>query len=176
MTQSFLSTPSPYEFNLVITDKNYFKRCLYSSASIRFLVLALILLVTILPNALQNNHRHPSKNHTLALNQALAFFDAQKSGVYPNNSPVKFRASSGLHDGNMSRKLANLEGCFYDSGNNIKFSFPSYLDHVKDIIKWGSDYLLKLFGPPNTTSEFILYSQIGSGNIDAKVPNDIAKA
>ncbi|RXH96577.1 hypothetical protein DVH24_009081 [Malus domestica] len=102
----------------------------------------------------------------------------QSPGVYPNNSPVKFRASSGLHDGNMSRKLANLEGCFYDSGNNIKFSFPSYLDHVKDIIKWGSDYLLKLFGPPNTTSEFILqtFVKIGSGNIDAKVPNDIAKA
>ncbi|KAB2600575.1 endoglucanase 25-like [Pyrus ussuriensis x Pyrus communis] len=169
-----------------------------NSASIRFLVLALILLVTILPNALQNNHRHPSKNLTLALNQDLTFFDAQKSGVYPNNSPVKFRASSGLHDGNLSRKLANLEGCFYDSGNNINWTVIEYhekyadigdqLDHVKDIMKWGSDYLLKLFVPPNTTSEFILYSQanlrerfksysmtIGSGNIDAKVPNDIAR-
>ncbi|KAM1938262.1 hypothetical protein FF1_015883 [Malus domestica] len=193
------SIPSPYsksyEFNLVITDKNYLKRCLYISASTIFVVLALILLVALLPNALQKHHRHPSKNLTRALNQALTFFDAQISGVYPNNSPVKFRASSGLHDGNLSSKPVNLRGGFYDSGNNIKFSFPTAytvtllswtvieyhekyadigeLDHVKDIIKWGSDYLLKLFVPPNTTSEFILYSQVGSGNIDAKVPNDI---
>lgn len=103
------------------------------------------------------------------------------AGVYPNNSPVKFRASSGLQDGNSGSKPVNLEGGFYDSGNNIKFSFPTAytvtllswsvieyhdkyadigeLDHVKDIIKWGSDYLLKLFVPPHTTSDTILYSQ-----------------
>ena len=86
-----------------------------------------------------------------------------------------------MQDGNLTSKQANLVGGFYDSGNNIKFSFSTAytmtllswtvieyhqkyadigeLDHVKDIIKWGSDYLLKLFVPPNGTSDTILYSQ-----------------
>lgn len=34
------------------------------------------------------------------------------------------------------------------------------LDHVKEIIRWGSDYLLKVFDPPNSTAVPItLYSQ-----------------
>lgn len=106
------------------------------------------------------------------------FFSA---GNYPSNSPVKFRGDSGLQDGN-STGTHDLVGGFYDSGNNIKFSFPTAytvtflswtvieyhqkytdigeLDHVKDIIKWDSDYLLKLFVPPNATfAAPILYSQ-----------------
>lgn len=73
-------------------------------------------------------------------------------------------------------------GGFYDSGNNIKFSFSTAytitllswtvieyhqkyadigeLDHIMDIIKWGSDYLLKTFVPKTSaTSDTILYSQ-----------------
>lgn len=100
-----------------------------------------------------------------------------------------------MQDGNLTSKQANLVGGFYDSGNNIKFSFSTAytmtllswtvieyhqkyadigeLDHVKDIIKWGSDYLLKLFVPPNGTSDTILYSQIGSANSDGMTPSDI---
>ncbi|KAJ6930775.1 endoglucanase 25-like [Populus alba x Populus x berolinensis] len=76
---------------------------------------------------LPHKHKHhgKSKNITLALNQALMFFDAQKSGNYPSNSPVKFRGSSGLQDGNTSNPPAELKGGFYDSGKNIKFSFPT---------------------------------------------------
>lgn len=92
---------------------------------------------------------------------------------------VKFRGDSGLEDGNTS-----LVGGFYDSGNNIKFTFPTAytvtllswsvieyhqkyedlgeLDHIKDIIKWGSDYLLKLFIPSsqNSTGSCTLFSQV----------------
>lgn len=89
-----------------------------------------------------------------------------------------------MQDGNISNTIhPNLVGGFYDSGNNVKFSFPTAytitllswtvieyhqkysdigeLDHVKEIIKWGSDYLLKLFVPPNITSNTptTLYSQ-----------------
>lgn len=182
-----------YDHNIVITNRKLFKRCLYISASIVILSLALILLLRFLPH--KHSHHGPSKNLTLALNQALTFFDAQKSGTYPHNSPVKFRGDSGLQDGNLTSKQANLVGGFYDSGNNIKFSFSTAytmtllswtvieyhqkyadigeLDHVKDIIKWGSDYLLKLFVPPNGTSDTILYSQIGSANSDGMTPSDI---
>jgi endoglucanase len=91
-----------------------------------------------------------------------------------------------LQDGN-SGGTHDLMGGFYDSGNNIKFSFPTAytvtllswtvveyhqkyadigeLDHVMDIIKWGSDYLLKLFVPPNATVVApTLYSQASTHN------------
>lgn len=42
-----------------------------------------------------------------------------------------------------------------------KYADIKELDHVKDIIKWGSDYLLKLVIPKNTTNSAILYSQVG---------------
>ncbi|ESR47658.1 hypothetical protein CICLE_v10003122mg [Citrus x clementina] len=183
-SNSYGSLPSRYsksfDYDLVITDKAYFKRFLYISASAALLILALVLLIHFLPH---KHHPHsPTKNLTLAVNQALTFFDAQKSGNYPNYSPVKFRGNSGMQDGKVSNLNADLVGGFYDSGNNIKFSFPTAyavtilswsvieyqekyaeigeLSHVKDIIKWGSDYLLKVFVPTNSTPDStILYSQ-----------------
>ena len=88
-----------------------------------------------------------------------------------------------MDDGVSSNKPDGLVGGFYDSGNNIKFTFPTAytitllswsvieyhskyadmneLDHVKDIIKWGTDYLLKVFVAPNSTSDqTIIYSQV----------------
>ncbi|XP_059629549.1 endoglucanase 10-like [Cornus florida] len=193
----FDSLPSRFsksvDFNLVITNRKYFKRFVYISVSIVFLVTLLILLLQFLPH--KHHHHGASQNLTQALSQALLFFDAQKSGIFPKNSLVSFRGDSGLDDGNMSNPRANLEGGFYDSGNNVKFSFPTAytvtllswtvieyhqkyadigeLDHVKDIIRWGSDYLLKLFVPPNATSaQTNLYSQVGSTN--TTIENDIS--
>ncbi|KAL3735527.1 hypothetical protein ACJRO7_024621 [Eucalyptus globulus] len=189
-TNAYGSIPSrfskSYDYDLVITDKQHFKRFLYIAISIVLVVLALVLLVLFLPR--KHKHDGPSKNLTLAVNQALKFFDAQKSGYYPKTSPVKFRGDSGLQDGNAMQ--AGLLGGFYDSGNNIKFSFPTAytvtllswsmleyhekyadigeLDHARDIIRWGSDYLLKLFIPPNATSDPILYSQVGGAKNDTE--------
>ncbi|KAL5560403.1 hypothetical protein UlMin_036614 [Ulmus minor] len=185
-----------YVYDLVITDRKHFKRFLYISGSVAFLVLALILVVHFVPR--KHEHHGHSKNLTLAVNQALTFFDAQKSGPYPKDSPVKFRGDSGLQDGNSSSSdHPNLVGGFYDSGNNMKFSFPTAytitllswtvieyhqkyadigeLDHVKDIIKWGTDYLLKVFVPPQkdgTTQGSLLYSQVGFSGKDTETPSD----
>lgn len=65
-----------YDYDIVIRDRKIFKRCLYISASIVSLIVALILLLRFLPH--KHHHHGPSKNLTLALNQALTFFDAQK--------------------------------------------------------------------------------------------------
>ncbi|KAJ0086945.1 hypothetical protein Patl1_08122 [Pistacia atlantica] len=172
------SLPSRYsksfDHDLVITDRKCFKRFVFISVSVLFLIPLLVLLLHFLPR--KHHHHETSKNLTLALSQALTFYDAQKSGSYPSNSPVKFRGNSGLKDG--SKSNIDLVGGFYDSGSNIKFSFPTAytvtllswtvieyhekyadigeLDHIKDIIKWGSDYLLK----------------VGAGN-DTGVRNDI---
>ncbi|KAH9757454.1 Endoglucanase 10 [Citrus sinensis] len=179
-SNSYGSLPSRYsksfDYDLVITDKAYFKRFLYISALAALLIPALVLLIHFLPH---KHHPHsPTKNLTLAVNQALTFFDAQKSGNYPNYSPVKFRGNSGMQDGKVSNLNADLVGGFYDSGNNIKFSFPTaYAVTIlswSDIIKWGSDYLLKVFVPTNSTPDStILYSQVGSTGNDTKVSNDI---
>lgn len=88
-----------------------------------------------------------------------------------------------MEDGVSSNKPDGLVGGFYDSGNNMKFTFPTAytvtllswsvieyhpkyadmneLDHVKDIIRWGTDYLLKVFVAPNATSnQTTIYSQV----------------
>ncbi|XVE55196.1 hypothetical protein DITRI_Ditri03aG0140200 [Diplodiscus trichospermus] len=162
-----------YDYELVITDKTHYKRFLYISLTLAFIILALGLVLHFLPH--KNHHHGPSKNLTLAVNQAITFFDAQKSGNYPSNSPIKFRGSSGLQDGNSSNTHADLVGGFYDSGNNIKFTFSTAytitllswsvieyhqkyadigeLEHIKDVIRWGSDYLLKVGSAGNNDNQ-----------------------
>ncbi|KAJ6920196.1 endoglucanase 9-like [Populus alba x Populus x berolinensis] len=77
------SLPSRYsksfDYELVITDKKYFKRFVYVSVFIVFVVLAIVLLVQFLPH--KHKHHGKSNNITLALNQALMFFDAQKCNI-----------------------------------------------------------------------------------------------
>ncbi|XP_039117541.1 endoglucanase 25-like isoform X2 [Dioscorea cayenensis subsp. rotundata] len=194
----FTTTSSLYSksftFNLTITDKSHFKRFLYIFIALLLTIIFLVLLLSFLP------HKHhdslPSTNLPFTLKQALLFFDAQKSGQI-NNSLVKFRGDSGLQDGHYRQINASLVGGFYDSGNNVKFSFPTAytitllswtvieyhekyeamneLEHVKDIIKWGTDYLLKLFVPSNSTATpNLIYSQVGSANISSSSENDMS--
>ncbi|KAL3014663.1 hypothetical protein AAZX31_06G117900 [Glycine max] len=183
---AYESIPSQYpksvDFNLAITDRKHFHIFIFVLVAIIFAILAAVLLAHFLPQ--KHKHQGSSINLKLAINQALTFYDAQKSGHYPRNSPVKFRGDSGLQDGNLAK--TDLTGGFYDSGNNIKFTFTTAytmtllswtvieyhskyadigeLDHVRDIIRWGSDYLLKVFIPPSSTagSNLTLYSQVGS--------------
>ncbi|KAJ8762823.1 hypothetical protein K2173_022952 [Erythroxylum novogranatense] len=183
-----------YDYELVITDKKCFKRFVYISVTIVLAILAIALLLHFLPQS--RGHSSSSRNLTLALSQALMFFDAQKSGNFPSSTPVRFRGNSGLQDGNLSSPAADLVGGFYDSGNNMKFSFTSAytvtllswsvieyhekyaeigeLDHVKDIIRWGSDYLLKVFPHNSTLVPIPLYSQVGTGGNDTEPYNDMS--
>ncbi|KAJ0960175.1 hypothetical protein J5N97_002042 [Dioscorea zingiberensis] len=121
-----------YDYNIVIRDRKLLKRCLYISASIVSLIFSSNFAATVLPH--KHHHHGPSKNLTLALNQALTFFDAQKSGTYLTNSPVKISRDSGLQDGNLTSNHANLVGGFYDSGNNIKFSFSTA--YTMTLLSW----------------------------------------
>lgn len=78
---------------------------------------------------------------------------------------MSWRGDSCLNDGNL--KSNDLVGGYYDAGDASKFHFPASfamtmlswsvieynakykaigeLEHVKDIIKWGTDYLLQTF-------------------------------
>ncbi|MCL7027938.1 hypothetical protein MKW94_029110 [Papaver nudicaule] len=138
-----------------------------------------VLLVILVPTILIKNwptakfHPPPPDEYTIALKKALQFFDAQKSGRLPKNNPISWRNDSGLGD---------LEGGYYDSGGNMKISFPMAFsmsilswsvieyrhkyksvgeyDHIRDIIKWGTDYLLRTFNSSTGTIDLI-YSQVG---------------
>ncbi|XP_078437450.1 endoglucanase 9-like [Wolffia australiana] len=131
-------------------------------------------------------HRPPPDNYTVALHKALMFFNAQRSGPIPKHNNVSWRGNSGMKDGVSDVGFhRNLVGGFYDAGDAIKFNFPmsfamtmlswsvieysakyeavGELDHVKEIIKWGADYILKTF---NSSADIIdrVASQVGSGN------------
>lgn len=64
------------DFNLTITNRKNFKRFLYLSFAFVLLIVILCLVLHFLPN--KQRHHGPSKDLTLALKQALIFFDSQK--------------------------------------------------------------------------------------------------
>lgn len=99
------------------------------------------------------------------------------AGKLPRHNNVSWRGNSGMNDGKSDPSWTltkDLVGGFYDAGDAIKFNFPASfamtmlswsvieysgkyeaageLNHVKEIIKWGSDYFLKSF---NSSAESI---------------------
>jgi len=97
-----------------------------------------------------------------------------------------------LNDGksDSSTIFKDLKGGYYDAGDAIKFNFPASfamtmlswsvieyrakyeaageLNHVKEIIKWGTDYFLKTF---NSSADSIdrLVAQVESCSLSAVI-------
>lgn len=136
----------------------------------------------------------PPDNYTVALHKALLFFNAQKSGKLPKNNPIPWRGNSGLQDGNATTDVkGGLVGGYYDAGDNTKFHFPMAFamsmlswsvieyshkyeavgeyNHARDLIKWGTDYLLLTFNSSATKIDKI-YSQVGGSQNGSKTPDD----
>ena len=99
------------------------------------------------------------------------------AGKLPRHNNVSWRGNSCLKDGKLDKSgavIKDLVGGYYDAGDAIKFHFPKAfamtmlswsvieysakyeaageLAHVKEIIKWGTDYFLKTF---NSTADTI---------------------
>lgn len=103
------------------------------------------------------------------------------AGELPRNNNIWWRGDSCLRDG--EKFMKGLTGGYYDAGDAMKFSFPASftmtilswsvleysakykaaaeLDHVKDIIKWGTDYLLRTFNSSADHSIDLIASQVG---------------
>ncbi|KAG0499825.1 hypothetical protein HPP92_004516 [Vanilla planifolia] len=136
----------------------------------------------------------PPDEYSKALRKALLFFNAQKSGRLPKNNGIPWRGNSGLSDGvNQTDLNHGLVGGYYDAGDNIKFHFPMAFsmsllswsvveysdkykalgeyDHVRDIIKWGTDYLLLTFNSSASKIDKI-YAQVGTAKNGTKTPDD----
>ncbi|KAK9698220.1 hypothetical protein RND81_08G089500 [Saponaria officinalis] len=115
-------------------------------------------------------------NYKEALAKSIIFLECQRSGKLPPNNRVPWRGDSGLDDG----KLANVDliGGYYDAGDNVKYGLPmaftvttlswgaifyqkqlqavGELQHIRDAIRWGTDYFLKASSRPKR-----LYVQVG---------------
>ncbi|KAL3655140.1 hypothetical protein CASFOL_000926 [Castilleja foliolosa] len=140
------------------------------------------------------HHPPPPDNYTQALNKALMFFIAQRSGKLPKHNNVSWRGNSCVKDGDSSTMFKDLSGGYYDAGDATKFNFPQSfamtmlswsvieysakfeasgeLNHVKDIIKWGTDYFLKTFNHTADTIDRVV-SQVGKGDTTGGPdPND----
>lgn len=120
-------------------------------------------------------------NYGEALQKAIYFYDAQRSGALPPNNRVEWRGDSGLKDGSDVGK--DLTGGWYDAGDNVKFGFPmaasatmlawgvvdyrdayvksGQLGYLLSNIKWADDYFIKAHTAPDE-----LYGQVGSGSLD----------
>lgn len=136
----------------------------------------------------------PPDQYTQALHKALMFFNAQKSGRLPKNNGVKWRGNSGLQDGSDATDIkGGLVGGYYDAGDNTKFNFPMSFamtmlswsvieyehkyrsikeyDHTRELIKWGTDYLLRTFNSSASTIDHI-YGQVGGSQNASTTPDD----
>ncbi|KAJ6322510.1 hypothetical protein OIU77_012366 [Salix suchowensis] len=159
--------------------------------------LLVIALPTILAKTLPKHKSKPppADNYTIALQKALLFFNAQKSGKLPKNNGIPWRGDSGLQDGNgtVDFSKAGLVGGYYDAGDNSKFHFPMAFamtmlswsvieyrqkyeaigeyQHTRDLIRWGTDYLLLTFNSSASKIDKI-YCQVGGSRNGSTLPDD----
>ncbi len=120
-------------------------------------------------------------NYGEALQKSLFFYEAQQAGVLPEWNRVSWRSDATTMDG-MDVGL-DLNGGWYDAGDNVKFNFPmaysvtvlawgaiEYEDAyrqsgqweiIKRNLKYVTDYLIKCHTAPKE-----LYGQLGNGQED----------
>lgn len=120
-------------------------------------------------------------NYAEALQKAIFFYEAQRSGKLPADNRVSWRGDSALSDG--ADNGVDLSGGWYDAGDNVKFGFPmassatvlawgvvdyrdgytrsGQLNEILAGIKWATDYFLKAH-----TSDQEFWVQVGDGNAD----------
>ncbi|CAA7399268.1 unnamed protein product [Spirodela intermedia] len=181
------------DLGCMVVSRKHFLWTVGSILGAALLVGLIVLIVKTMPH-----HRPrppPPDKYTQALHKALMFFNAQRSGPLPKHNNVSWRGNSGMQDG-MSNggTKKNLVGGYYDAGDAIKFGFPmsfsmtllswsvieysakyeaaGELEHVKEIIKWGTDYLLKTFNSSADTINEIA-AQVGAGDTSKDTnPND----
>ncbi|THU51339.1 hypothetical protein C4D60_Mb06t29970 [Musa balbisiana] len=169
-TSSYSKEASPlmyaksYDFRLSVQDKSHLKRFIYIVISLILVAAAAALLTALLPR--KHAGGGSLSGLPLALDYALLFFDAQKSGFLPKSNPVKFRGNSGLHDGEWKQDNTSLVGGFYDSGNNIKFSFTTA--YAITLLSW------TVIEYSHKYAAIGQLEHVGGANDDAKVDNDIA--
>jgi endoglucanase len=120
-------------------------------------------------------------NYTEALQKALFFYEANRSGDLPDNYAVNWRGDSAMTDG--KDVGLDLTGGYYDAGDHVKFGLPmassmtvlawgliqwkdgyeksGQLDRARDAVRWGTDFIMKAHPSPD-----VYYAQVGNGELD----------
>lgn len=137
----------------------------------------------------QFTNNKPNQSESILLRQLISrtfrsIFFLVTAGKLPKNNGIPWRGNSGLKDGSdLTDVKGGLVGGYYDAGDNIKFHFPMAFsmtllswsvveysarykaigeyDHVRELIKWGTDYLLLTFNSSASTITKV-YSQVSS--------------
>ncbi|CAG8511870.1 16670_t:CDS:2 [Acaulospora morrowiae] len=134
-----------------------------------------------IPLGNNDSDSYPNTEYAKILAYSLYFYEAQRSGKLPPDNRVPWRHDSALQDG--QDVGLNLTGGYYDAGDYLKFTLPlswvitslswGILDwgkgyqlanqsqYVHDMIKWGTDWLIKAHPDQNT-----LYAMIGLVSVD----------
>ena len=102
-----------------------------------------------------------------ALAKSILFFEGQRSGRLPPGQRASWRGDSGVSDG--AAAGVDLEGGYYDAGDNVKFGFPMAFTttmlawsvvefggdmprderrHAAGAVRWATDYLVKTLAHP----------------------------
>ncbi|MBX9585016.1 MAG: glycoside hydrolase family 9 protein [Gemmataceae bacterium] len=125
-------------------------------------------------------------NYGEALQKALFFYEAQRSGDLPADYRVNWRGDSAMRDG--SDVGVDLTGGYYDAGDHVKFTLPmtssmtllawglvqypdaynrsGQLARIREAVRWGTDWIIKAHPSPN-----VFYGQVGRGDLDHAVWN-----
>jgi hypothetical protein len=146
---------------------------------------------SVKPSLLNNSVSSVSANQTgqfrygEALQKSFLLFEANRSGILPQDNRIEWRGNSATNDG--SDVGRDLTGGYYDAGDHVKFGLPmaanntmlawsgveyeqaykqaGQWDELLEAVKWGTDYFLKAHvSEGGKTKE--LYVQVGDGNID----------
>ncbi|KAK8965187.1 Endoglucanase 23 [Platanthera guangdongensis] len=123
----------------------------------------LLLLLSPPPPAITAAHDYAD-----ALTKSILFFEGQRSGRLPPDQRANWRGDSALSDG--SSAGVDLQGGYYDAGDNVKFGFPmaftttmlawsviefgefmpsGELRNAAAAVRWATDYLLKTLALPD---------------------------
>jgi len=139
-------------------------------ARLRCLFVLALLLAQLPGDAVAGRGHHGPAAHDYrdALAKSILFFEGQRSGRLPPSQRMSWRRDSGLSDGAAAK--ADLVGGYHDAGDNVKFGFPmafsmtmlawsvvefgglmkAELQHAREAVRWGADYLLKATAHPDT--------------------------
>ncbi|OVA03000.1 Glycoside hydrolase [Macleaya cordata] len=144
-----------------------------SSCSSIVLIFLVVVMVMVRGGSGTREVRKVVHDYGDALTKSILFFEGQRSGKLPSSQRMTWRKDSALNDGQLVG--VDLVGGYYDAGDNIKFNFPmaftttmlswsvlefgdfmgSDLQHAKDAVQWGTDYLIKATNIPN-----VVYVQV----------------
>uniref|UniRef100_A0A0E0M3R0 Endoglucanase n=1 Tax=Oryza punctata TaxID=4537 RepID=A0A0E0M3R0_ORYPU len=131
---------------------------------VRVVLVCCLLLALAAPSVAAAAARH---DYGDALAKSILFFEGQRSGRLPAGQRAAWRGDSAVSDG--AAAGVDLEGGYYDAGDNVKFGFPMAFTatmlawsvvefgdamppaeraHATDAVRWATDYLLKTISLP----------------------------